>query len=277
MTHASTAALAGFLSSLREATTEPLDVVIAHLGPPDTSDGVAVIGPGVRVIEAGDVGYGRAANLGVRDTTAEFVVISDPDVTWEPGSLDRLLAASDRWPQGAAFGPLIRTRQGTVYPSARAVPSLKNGIGHALWGRWWPGNPWTSAYRQGRGQPAERTTGWLADTCLLLRRDAFDTVGGFESENLVYLEDLDLGERFTKAGWHNVYVPSAAVVATGRQNGAADRARLAADRHRSVWTYVSRRYAGWRWWPVRVVLRGGLTVRSAVAKRRRPRRASEAN
>jgi N-acetylglucosaminyl-diphospho-decaprenol L-rhamnosyltransferase len=270
--HASSAALPGFLASVRAATTEPLDIVVAHQGDPDPTVLAAAARADARVIETGDVGYGRAANLGVRDTTAQYVVVADPDAVWQPGSLDLLLAAAQRWPKGAAFGPLMQTDQGSVYPSARSVPSLTNGIGHALCGRWWPGNPWTKAYRQVRGQPAERTTGWLADTCLLLRRDAFDAIGGFDSEHLVYLEDLDLGERFVKAGWHNVYVPSAVVAASSRQRGATDRSRLAADRHRSVWSYLSRRYAGWRWLPVRVLLRSGLGLRAIAAKRAGPPR-----
>lgn len=272
VTHASAEALPDFLSSLRTATAEPLDIVVAHQGDPNPATREVIEHADARILETGDVGYGRAANLGVRDTTAQFVAVADPDVVWQPGSLDLLLAAAQRWPKGASFGPLMQTEQGAVYPSARSVPSLRSGIGHALFGRWWPGNPWTAAYRQMRGQPAERTTGWLADTCLLIRRDAFDAVGGFDSEHLVYLEDLDLGERFVKAGWHNVYVPSAVVTASSRQNGTLDRSRLAADRHRSVWSYLSRRYAGWRWLPVRMMLRSGLGLRAMAAKHARPGR-----
>ncbi|MGH8962641.1 MAG: glycosyltransferase family 2 protein, partial [Jatrophihabitantaceae bacterium] len=81
-------ALPAFLTSLRAATAEPLDIVVAHHGGPDLAGDLAA---DVRVVETGDVGYGRAANLGVRETTAEFVVVADPDVVWEAGSLDQLL------------------------------------------------------------------------------------------------------------------------------------------------------------------------------------------
>jgi len=267
--HDSAPGLPSFLESVRTATAAPLDIVLAHHGA-QPAELAAIAGTtdasALRVVETGEVSYGRAANLGVRDTTAEFVALADPAVVWTPGSLDALLAATRRWPRGAAFGPLIQNAQGTVYPSARSVPSLSSGVGHALFGRWLPNNRWTRAYRRAREAPAERTTGWLVDTCVLLRRDAFDAIGGFEADQLVYLEDLELGERFAKAGWHNVYVPSAVVIGGSRQRDAIDRARLAADRHRSVWTYLSRRYAGWRWWPVRVVLRTGLGARAAVAR-----------
>lgn len=256
-----------FLASLREATVEPVDVVLAHQGEPGAAVTAAAGDGSVRLVDASECGYGRAVNLGVYDTTEEFVAIASPEIVWEPGSLDALLDAAQRWPSGAAFGPLIHTASGGVYPSARSVPSLSSGIGHALFGWWWPDNPWTRAYRHQRDTPAERAAGWLVGTCLLIRRDAFDAVGGFDSDRLVYLEDLDLGERFVKAGWHNVYVPSAQVRGSARQDAEPDPAKVAADQHRSVWRYLSRRYTGWRWLPVRVALRIGLGVRGAIAQR----------
>ncbi|MEO6886531.1 MAG: glycosyltransferase family 2 protein [Jatrophihabitantaceae bacterium] len=259
--------LRAFLDSLAAATNLPLDIVLADNGSTDGSVQLAAQRPDVRLVETGgNLGYGGAANVGVRATTAEFVVVANPDVIWEPGSLDRLLAAALRWPKGAAFGPLIHTPEAEIYPSARAVPSLGRGIGHALCGWWWPTNPWTAAYRVERDKPAERTAGWLSGACMLLRRDAFDAVGGFDAEYFMYFEDLDLGDRFGRAGWQNVYVPSAVVTHTGGHATSRDAARMAAEHHRSAWRYLSRRYPGWRWWPVRIVLRTGLGTRSMMAR-----------
>ena len=103
----------------------------------------------------GNLGYGRAANIGVAATTADLVVIANPDVVWSPGALDTLVEAAQRWPEAASFGPLIRTVDGEVYPSARALPSLAPGIGHALFGWFWPGNPWTATYRHGNASTAD--------------------------------------------------------------------------------------------------------------------------
>jgi N-acetylglucosaminyl-diphospho-decaprenol L-rhamnosyltransferase len=259
-----------FLDSLRSATHRSLDIVIAD-NAADIDDGsvrAALQRPDVRAVRTGgNIGYGRAANLGVRDTTAEFVVVANPDIVWTPGSLDALLSAARRWPRGAAFGPLIHTPQGAVYPSARALPSLGRGIGHALCGWWWPSNPWTAAYRVEKDAPVERTAGWLSGSCLLLRRDAFDEVGGFDPNYFMYFEDLDLGDRIGQAGWQNVYVPSAVVSHLGGHATSRDATRMAAEHHRSAWRYLSGRYAGWRWAPVRWALRLGLGFRSMLATR----------
>ncbi|MDT4937317.1 MAG: N-acetylglucosaminyl-diphospho-decaprenol L-rhamnosyltransferase [Pseudonocardiales bacterium] len=260
--------LDAFLDTLTPATHRSLDVVLADNGSVDGSVERAAARPSVRILETGaNLGYGRAANLGVRETTTEFVVVANPDIEWEPGSLDQLLAAAARWPTGAAFGPLIHTPEGAIYPSARALPSLGRGIGHALFGWWWPSNRWTASYRVETEDPRERTAGWLSGSCLLLRRDAFDAVGGFDPGYFMYFEDLDLGDRLGRAGWQNVYVPAAVVCHTGGHATSREAARMATEHHRSAWRYLSGRYRGLRWLPVRLALRAGLAVRSWLAGR----------
>ena len=260
-------ALEDFLTSLRRATSCELDIVLADNGSVDGSVQAAARDDDVRLVETGgNVGYGSAANIGVRQTSAELVVVANPDIVWEPGSLDALIAATRRWPTGGAFGPLIHTPDGVIYPSARQLPSLGRGIGHALFGWWWPTNPWTAAYRVEAEAPRERTAGWLSGSCLLLRRDAFDDVGGFDPGFFMYFEDLDLGDRLGRAGWQNVYVPTAAVTHVGGHATSRNPALMAAEHHRSAWRYLSRRYRGWRWAPVRWALRAGLLARSVMAR-----------
>jgi N-acetylglucosaminyl-diphospho-decaprenol L-rhamnosyltransferase len=260
--------LATFLDTLEAATAHPLDIVLADNGSTDGSVEVAAKRPNVRVVPTGgNVGYGQAANIGVRQTTAEFVVVANPDVVWEPAALDALLSAARRWPRGASFGPLIRTPDGAVYPSARELPAIGRGIGHALCGWWWPSNPWTASYRVEDRRPAERTAGWLSGSCVLIRRDAFDAVGGFDPGYFMYFEDLDLGERFTQAGWQNIYVPAAVVTHLGRHATARDPGRMAVEHHRSARRYLAHRYSGARWLPVRAALAGGLAARSLLARR----------
>jgi len=260
--------LTDFLDSLARATTRELDVVLADNGSTDGSVEKAASRPGVRLLPTGgNLGYGRAANIGVRSTSAPLIVIANPDVVWEPGALDELLAAADRWPHAASLGPLIRTPDGAIYPSARQIPAIGRGIGHALCGWWWPSNPWTAAYRVENQPPVEREAGWLSGSCMLVRREAFEAVGGFDPGYFMYFEDLDLGHRFGKAGWQNVYVPSAVVAHIGRHATSRDAARMAAEHHRSALRYLSRRYSGLRWLPLRLVLRLGLAARSLLASR----------
>jgi N-acetylglucosaminyl-diphospho-decaprenol L-rhamnosyltransferase len=256
-----------FLETLRDATEREIELVQVRTDPGagDGSTEPAAVGNRTLVVGVGTA-YGAAANAGIRDTTAELVAITSPAIRWEPGALDELLAAARRWPTGATFGPLICLPDGSVYPSARSVPTLGRGIGHALFGRWWPSNPWTRGYRGGAVTPVERTTGWLSGSCLLLRRDAFDSIGGFDPGFIAFFEDVDLGERLGRAHWHNVYVPAAVVRHIGAEVTGQESATMTAAHHRSALRYLSRRYSGLRWLPLRLALRLGLAVRSRLTR-----------
>jgi N-acetylglucosaminyl-diphospho-decaprenol L-rhamnosyltransferase len=259
--------LEAFLDTLDKATTRPYEVVLADNGSTDGAPQRAAGRPGVRLVPTGgNLGYGRAANAGVAQTTAPFVLVANPDVVFEPDALDTLLAAAERWPGAGAFGPLIRRPDGTRYPSARALPSLGRGIGHALFGWWWRGNPWTASYRRERGEPVEGLAGWLSGSCLLLRREAFDRVGGFDPAYFMYFEDVDLCERLGRAGWHCVYVPDSVVTHEGAHATQRNRTAMVDAHHHSAYLYLSRHYRGWRNAPLRLILRAGLAARAALAR-----------
>jgi N-acetylglucosaminyl-diphospho-decaprenol L-rhamnosyltransferase len=268
--------LEAFLDSVEKATSRPYTVVLADNGSVDGAPERAAGRTGVDLLRIGEnVGYGTAANRGVAGLPDEigWVVVANPDVMWRPGSLDELLTAGERTPRAGALGPLIRDADGEVYPSARLVPSLGRGIGHAVFAGIWPGNPWTRAYRQAEpeGVPAERDAGWLSGSCLLIRRTAFDSVDGFDPRYFMYFEDVDLGERLGLAGWRNLYVPGAEVVHTGGHATTANAdvsARMLAEHHRSAYRFLADRHRGPRWAPLRLVLRAGLGVRGRLAVRR---------
>src|SRR6201999_2723490 len=91
--------IGAFLSSLEQATAEPVQVVIADNGATDGSVEQAATRPEVQLIATGsNLGYGGAANIGVARTDTEFVVVANPDVVWSDGALDTLLEAAQRWP-----------------------------------------------------------------------------------------------------------------------------------------------------------------------------------
>ena len=263
-------ALAGLLDSLPAASSRPVTVVLADNGSTDGSVEVAAERPGVRLLRTGsNLGYGAAANAGVAvlDPAIEWIVVINPDVVLGAGAIDELIAAALRHPRAGAVGPLISTPDGVVYPTARHLPSIGAGIGHAVFGWWWPTNPWTRQYRQDNQAPVERTAGWLSGSCLLLRRAAFAQVDGFDPAYFMYFEDVDLGYRLGVAGWTNVYCPTARATHQGGHSTERAAAAMAEAHHRSAYRYLSRRYS--RPWqaPLRLLLRAGLAGRAFLSKR----------
>ena len=263
-------ALAGLLDSLPTASRRPITVVLADNGSTDGSVEAAAERADVRLLRTGsNLGYGAAANAGVAvlDPAIDWIVVINPDVVLGAGAIDELIAAALRHPDAGAVGPLISTPDGVVYPSARHLPSIGAGIGHAVFGWWWPTNPWTRQYRQDNQAPVERTAGWLSGSCLLLRRTAFAQVDGFDPAYFMYFEDVDLGYRLGLAGWANVYCPSARAIHQGGHSTERAAAAMAEAHHRSAYRYLSRRYS--RPWqaPLRLLLRAGLAGRAFLSKR----------
>ncbi len=261
--------LADFARSLRTATARPVELVLVDNGTdPATTDRVAAEFGASIVRDGENLGYGGGANAGAAGSAADWLVVANSDIVWEPGSLDALLDAGRRYPHGGAFGPALLNEDGTVYPSARELPSLRQGAGHALFARVWPGNPWTTAYqRRQQTVGEERTAGWLSGACLLLRREAFEQVGGFDTSFFMFFEDLDLGERLALAGWQNLYVPGARVTHVGGTSWRERPARMISAHHASARQYLHRRYARWYQWPIRVAVTVGLRVRETVELR----------
>ncbi len=265
------AELAEFATSLAAATTANVELVLVDNGT-DHSVAAEVAGRhgATLLIPGRNMGYGAAANLGARGAEQPWLVVANPDIVWHAGALDLLLAAGERSGAGAV-GPRLLSTDGSVYPSAREAPSLGHGVGHALLARVWPGNPWTRAYRREDAGDGERPAGWLSGACLVLRRTAFEQVGGFDEGYFMFFEDTDLGDRLGRAGWTNLYVPAATVTHVGGTSWRARPAPMIRAHHASALRYLSGRYGRWYHLPVRLVLRAGLAARRTLELRRAER------
>ena len=263
------AELKDFAVSLQGATRHPVELVLVDNGTDDTVTRAVADAHGARVLTPGaNLGYGSGANAGAQGADARWLVVANSDLVWGPGSLDELIDAAARHPRAGSVGPALLNPDGTVYPSARELPSLTQGAGHALFARVWPANPWTRAYQQRQQLAgAERAAGWLSGACLLLRREAFEQVGGFDSSYFMFFEDLDLGERLGQAGWDNVYVPTARVTHVGGTSWRERPARMISAHHESAALYLRRRYHRWYQWPVRATGQIGLKVRERLELR----------
>lgn len=259
--------LAGLLGTIAAAAGEPVAVVIADNLPSEgDSAGLARSVGGSYLPLADNPGYGGAVNAGVRllPDSVDWFLIVNPDVELSPGSIATMLERGESDPSIGAVGPLIRDPDGGVYPSARAIPSLRTGVGHAMLGPVWPGNPWTRAYRKDADTaPVLRDAGWLSGSCQLVRRSAFEAIGGFDEGYFMYFEDVDLGARLGEAGFRNVYEPAAEVMHSGAHSTGRESERMVHAHHASARRFLSRKYPGPLLWPIRAALSLGLRVRGA--------------
>jgi N-acetylglucosaminyl-diphospho-decaprenol L-rhamnosyltransferase len=240
--------------------------VIDNTGDADELAALEAI-PGIARLVASreNLGYGGGVNALVAELNSEFdwYLVCNPDIRFQADAIDNLIRATDRHPTSALFGPRVVGTDKVIYPSARAFPAIRTGVGHALFANIWPANPWTKRYlRRGDAESTEDTeVDWLSGACLLVRPAAYHQVGGFDDGYFMYFEDVDLGWRLAKAGWTAMFVPSAHIVHSGAHSTRTHASRMRKEHHRSAERFLSRKYSAWWLAPLRWALRFALYVR----------------
>jgi len=236
-------------SIVADTSAGDAEVVVVDNGSRD--DSVARIRkefPDLLLVESAEnVGYAGGANIGIAATRAPIVAVLNNDLTFAFGTARPLVERLETTPRLGATGPLIRNLDGSVYPSARCLPSVFVAVGHGLLGLWWQSNPFTRRYRQLDIDPnVGREVDWLSGSAIWLRREALDAIGGWDERYFMYMEDVDLCWRLRRAGWHIVYEPAAEIVHVQGATTAKHPYRMLVEHHRSAWRFARRRFTGAR-------------------------------
>jgi GT2 family glycosyltransferase len=264
--------LDGCLRSLAELC-EPVSVaVVDHASDPHAADDLSRKFPDVQLVRrTGNDGFATGINIGARATSSRFLLLLNPDCVLERQACGQLADWMEANPDVAVAGPRIRNADGSVQPSARRFPDLTTAIaGRSSWlTRVLPGNPISR-----HNLPAREATvvapvevDWVSGACMIVRRDAFDNVGGLDEGFFLYWEDADFCRRLKEAGWRTVYLPSAvAVHIGGRSSRHAAAASLEAF-HRSAFR-LYRKHAGPAGRLLTPLVYAGLQLRLAFMRRR---------
>ncbi|HWF75365.1 MAG TPA: glycosyltransferase family 2 protein [Solirubrobacteraceae bacterium] len=172
--------------------------------------------PWAHVLEGENVGFGAAVNRVAAHTSTPWIAAANADVAFTDGALAAMLAAGAAHPEAGAIAPKLVLADGRVQHSvhpfptlaltlvfnlglAEAIPALGDRL--AIAGRWDAGRA--------------RNVDWALGACLLVRRRAWDAVGGFDARQWMYAEDLDLAWRLRRAGWRTRFEPAAVVAHAG--------------------------------------------------------------
>lgn len=262
----SSAQLEDFLSHATASVARAQHVVVVDNASADVAITQKLVDRfGARLIRLDtNVGYGQAANAGsaALDHDVPLVLVCNPDAIVSAAAVTALRDTLMGDATIGSVGPRIRDADGVVYPSARAIPSIRTGAGHAIFARIWPGNPWTKRYYSDAYRSDVQTdAGWLSGACVMVRREVFDRLGGFSPAYFMYFEDVDLGYRLGQAGLRNVFVPAAEVTHVGGVTTKASKPLMLRAHHDSAKRFLATKYHGWIWAPVRLVLSVGLNVR----------------
>lgn len=195
-------------------------------------------------------GFAAAANQGAMLGAAELVLFLNPDAIVGGGDLEQLVDALVAHPSTAAVSPRLLRADGGEQRAWWPFPS--------------PAETWREALGFHRLRPArparDGAVPFVAGTCLLVRRRAFEAVGGFDERFWLYGEDADLCRRLWSAGWRVKIVSGAVAVHVGGASGTGDAARTFEHFYRGAEHYVAKHHGPGGL----AVHRAGLLVGSAL-------------
>ena len=215
-----------------------------------------------------NVGFGAAVNQAVRTTDARLLWLLNPDCEVRPGAFTALLETLDRHADCAIAAPQLLNADGSVQASARGEPTAWTGLfgRHTLLTRFFP-----SSGIARRNLPAadlvasgveSAPVDWVMGAAMLIRREPFDLVGGFDERYFLYWEDADLCRRLRDRGWTTRYVPAARVPHAGGASAKTRSREATRAFHRSAYLYYATHVVPSRWHPVRWFARAALTARA---------------
>lgn len=232
--------------SLREAGVG--EIIVADNDSRDGSaEALAAAEPDAKFVPTGgNFGFGGGANRGAALASGEYLLICNPDITVAPDAVDAMVAFMEKDGLLAVVGPKILNPDGTVYPTPRVFPRLRDATGHAFLGMIVPRNRFTRRYRMLDLDRDVSSTevDWVSGSCFLARRLAWDALGGFDEGYFMYAEDTDLCWRAHEAGWKVGFEPAARVVHVQGASTSKTPYRMIRAHHRSLLRFSSRTATG---------------------------------
>jgi N-acetylglucosaminyl-diphospho-decaprenol L-rhamnosyltransferase len=194
--------LAECLAAMAVQTYRDYQIVLVDNASSDrVAQAAARADPAIRLIENGEnLGFAAAVNQGARAATGRWLALLNPDAYADPDWLARLVAAAGANPEIHCF---------TSRQLMAEDPAKLDGLGDVMS---LAGYPFRGGYTH--PNPGVLEPGWVFSACggaMMIERELFLAVGGFDERLFCYCEDVDLGYRLRLIGEPTLLVPDAVV------------------------------------------------------------------
>lgn len=184
----------------------------------------------VLVLRSANRGFAAGNNAALPHASGRYVLLLNPDVEIERGTLADLVTALDRRPDVGVASVLQRSTEGRLLPSIRRFPTPARGLGEALGVARIPLlNRVQELDTVLEHYAEERSVDWLVGAFLLVRREAIDNVGPLDDGFFLYAEEVDWCRRFRHGGWDVRHLPI--VTVTHHEGNSAQPAMFAQLAH----------------------------------------------
>jgi hypothetical protein len=225
------------LKSLRSSHRPPETeaIVVDNASADDSSGMVAGEFPEVRLILPGEnLGFAKANNLAAEEARGEYLLLLNSDAAVDEDAIPELARFLDEHPSAGIVGPRLRNPDGTHQPSARTFPCPMNlfleatGLGGLV----------DRTHHYGFSGDETIRVDYVSGAALMIRRNLWRELGGFEESYFFYGEDADLCWRAKEGGAETWFVHTAGAVHEGGASTAALRRDAAIEGYRAYLLFI---------------------------------------
>ena len=197
-------------SCLSSIPNSDVDVVVVDNNSTDRTVETSKNFPEVKLIRnEQNLGFGKANNIGAKNSNSKYILFLNPDSKLEGDAVEKLASYLDTHSDVAVVGPKLLNSDSSIQKEIARFPTLFSQILILLRAHRLPflGNFAYQNLDYNKTQEAEHLMG----AALLVRREVFEKVGGFDENFFLWFEETDLLKRIEDKGYKIIYYPEAVV------------------------------------------------------------------
>jgi GT2 family glycosyltransferase len=205
--------------------------------------------PGVSlVMHDKNLGFAAGINAGVKKARGTFLLFLNSDALLQDTSLLQMIGWAEAHPEAGVIGGQMMNADGTPQRSSGSFYNLFSVARMLLAG--------DAGEMLGQKYSEPHAVDWVSGGFMLIRKEIFDTINGFDDNFFMYIEDMELCYRVRKAGFGVYVFPQSAVIHEG--HGSSNRTFAVVHIYRGLRLFYKKHHAGWEY----AILNGLLTMKA---------------
>lgn len=161
-------------------------------------------------------GFGYGCNLGSKSAKGEYLLFLNPDTVLLKSSITKLLKTFNNINKVGIVGPAMIDGNNKNLPTINAFITIQRAIfAYSFLNKLFPKNPISKKFWMlGENREKTMTVDVISGACMLIKKELFKEIGGFDERFFMYFEEQDLCYRVKKAGFKAIFNPEAKIIHT---------------------------------------------------------------
>lgn len=220
------------LNQYKNYIGKDLEVIVVDNASSDDTLGLLKRIKGIKIIEnGGNFGFSKGNNIGAKNSTGNYALFLNSDTRVLDDSFIKMVNFLDENPKVGILGGKLVDSKNRVQKSGGNFYNLFNLFVSLFGGE-----------RMGfvRKIPKKiEAVDWVSGACLLIRKDLFNKLKGFDEQFFMYVEDMDLCFRAKNAGFLTYFYPEAKII--HEEHGSSNREFAVTNIYKGI-IYFSRKH-----------------------------------